>query len=231
MCKLRFIFANWAFTLLVVCGTAAGAAAAGDLSRYRDFQFGTDLPTVAGQVGASVSQAKTIYSRPALVQELEWRPQSLGASVQKESANEVVFSFYNSQLYRIEVKYDRYEIEGLTSEDIVEAVSSIYGPTAKLAAAPAPTENHYGDKEQVVARWQDSQYRFELIRSSYGLGFGLVGVLTRLEAPAQAAIAEAQRLDIEEAPQRDAARQASEQEAVKAKLEKSRLVNKPRFRP
>jgi hypothetical protein len=52
-----------------------------------------------------------------------------------------------------------------------------------------------------------------------------------LEARAQAATLEAKRLDDREAPQRDAARIADEQEAAKAKLEKARLVNKPKFRP
>jgi len=141
----------------------------------------------------------------------------------------VIFSFYSRELYRVEVKYDRYEIEGLTTEDIVEAVSAGYGPAAKLALPAAPTEDHYGDKEEVVGRWQDPQYCFDLIRSSYRPSFKLIGVLKRLQALAQAAISEAQRLDIQEAPQRKAARQASEQEKLRATLEKSRLLNKPGF--
>jgi hypothetical protein len=92
-------------------------------------------------------------------------------------------------------------------------------------------EDSYGDQDEVVARWQDPQYSFDLMRSSYGPTFKLIGVLRALDSAANAAIQEAKRLDIEEAPQRDAARQASEQEAVRAKLEKSRLVNKPGFRP
>jgi hypothetical protein len=59
----------------------------------------------------------------------------------------------------------------------------------------------------------------------------MTGVLKRLQAPAQAAITEAKWLDDQEAPQRDAARIADEKEAEQARLEKSRLVNKPRFRP
>ena len=50
-------------------------------------------------------------------------------------------------------------------------------------------------------------------------------------APAQAATLEAKRLDDQEAPQREAARLASEEVAAKTKLEKARLVNKPKFRP
>ena len=83
----------------------------------------------------------------------------------------------------------------------------------------------------ILAQWQDLQYRFDLIRSSYGPSFRLIGVVKGLEAQAQAATLEAKRLDDLEAPQRDAARLASEGEAAKAKLEKARLVNKPKFRP
>jgi hypothetical protein len=57
----------------------------------------------------------------------------------------------------------------------------------------------FGDQEDVLAQWQNSQYCFELIRSSYGPSLKLVGVLKRLEAPAQAAILEAARLDDTEA--------------------------------
>jgi len=231
MSKHGLIALSPVFTSLLMCGVISAATTAGDLSKYREFQFGTDLPTVARQIGAGVSQAKVVHSRPALIQELAWRPQSLGPSAQKESADEVVFSFYNGELYRIAVSYDRYELEGLTAEDIIESVSTIYGQTAELVIPLKSTEDRYGDQDQVVARWQDPQYSFDLVRSSYGPTFKLVGVLRRLDSSAQAAAQEAQRLDIQEAPQRDAARQASEQEAVRANLEKLRLLNKPRFRP
>jgi hypothetical protein len=89
----------------------------------------------------------------------------------------------------------------------------------------------YADQEQVLAQWQDSDYCFELIRSEYGPSFRLVGVLKRLEAPVEAAIREAKRLDVQEAPQRDAARAARENEAERVKLDKARLQNKPSFRP
>ena len=50
---------------------------AGDLSKYRDFQIGTDLATIAGQVQMDPSQAKVNHRRPALIQELDWRVQPL----------------------------------------------------------------------------------------------------------------------------------------------------------
>jgi hypothetical protein len=220
-----------ALTSLFVCGVVSAAAVAADLSQYRNVQFGTDLPAVAKQVGVSASEAKVIHSRPALVQELEWRPRGLGSSPQTESVDKVIFSFYNGELYRIVINYDRYEIEGLTAEDMVDAISVTYGTATKPAPPVKAGQDRYGDQEDVIARWQDPQYYFDLVRSSYGRGFSLIGVMTRLDSPVQAAILEAKRLDDQEAPQRDAARLASEQGAARDKLEKARLLNKPRFRP
>jgi hypothetical protein len=208
----------------------SAAAFAGDLSRYRNFELGSDLATVAKRAAVDTSQAKVIHSRPVLIQDLEWRPQPLGPSSQKESVQAVVFSFYGGELFRIKVDYDRYETEGLTVGDFVDAISTTYGPAAKPMAPANVAPGSYGDQEEIVAQWQDSQYRFDLIRLSYGPTFRLVGVMKKLEASAQAAILEAKRLDDQEAPQREAARIASEEEAAKTKLEKARLVNKPKFR-
>jgi hypothetical protein len=216
---------------LVLFTAASLTARAEDLSKYRDFQFGADLPTVAKLIGASPSQTKLIHSRPALVQELDWRPRSLGPSPKAESAEELVFSFYNGTLFRIAVKYDRYATEGITTEDFVEAISEVYGPPAKLPPPAKPVKKSYGDEEETVARWEDPQYRFDLLRAPYGPAYTLVGTLKSLEAPVQAANAEAKRLDDVEAPQREAARAAAEQDAKAASLEKARLANKPKFRP
>ncbi len=220
-----------ALTSLIAFGMMSVAASAEDLSRYRSFQLGTDLPAVAKQVGVSPSQVKTIHSRPALIQDLAWRPQPLGPSSRMESVQEVVFSFYDGKLFRIAVQYDRYETEGLTAADFTDALSTTYG----IAEKPVPPANalqaRYSDQDQIVARWRDSQFRFDLIRSSYGPTFRLIGVLKGLEAPALIAIAEAERLDVQEAPQRDAARMADEKAGEQVRLDRSRLVNKPNFRP
>jgi hypothetical protein len=209
----------------------AASAWAADLSKYRSFELGTDLPTVAGQAGVSPSEAKVIHSRPALIQELRWRPQPLGPSSQKESVQEVVFSFYGGQLYRIAINYDRYETEGLTAGDFIEALSGTYGIAQKLTLPAGAVQAGSDDQQEIVARWQDSQDCFDLIRSPYGPSFSLIGVLKKLQAPVRAAITEATRLDDQEAPQRDAARMADEKETERAKLEKSRSLNKSTFRP
>ena len=231
MTKLGMIVSRSTLALSLVCAALAAPSPAGDLSKYRDFQLGTDLSTIAKQIGKKPAEAKTIHRRPVLIQELEWRPQPLGPSSKAEAAQEVIFSFYGGELFRIAVGYDRYATEGLTTDDMVGAISATYGVAEKVAGPGSAARDPYGDQEQVLARWQDPQYRYDLIRSSYGPSFKLTGVLKRLEAPAEAATLEAQRLDDQEAPQRDADRVAAEQAAAEAKLEKARLVNKPKFRP
>jgi hypothetical protein len=206
------------------------ASSTTDLSKYRGFQFGASLPAVVKQADADLSQVKVVHSRPALMQEIEWRPQNRGASSQKEAAKSVVFSFYAGELYRVEVDYDRYETEGMTAQDFIDAVSTMYGAATK-PEAPAKVAESYGDSEAVLAEWQDPQYRFQLVRYSYGPAYKLVGISKKLEAPATTADLEAKRIDEQEAPQRDADRMASEAGAEKTKLDNARLVNKPRFRP
>jgi hypothetical protein len=217
-------------TSLLLFGITSGAAWAEDLSKYRDFQLGTDLAAVVKQTGTNPSQIKVIDGRPALVQEIAWRPRLLGSS-HMDSVQEVVFTFFNGALFRIGVQYDRYKTEGMTSGDMVDAMSVTYGSAVTPTPLTHAQPGNLGDPEEILAQWQDSQYRFELIRSSYGPTFRLVGVLKKLEAPAQAAAVEAKRLDEQEAPQRDAARAVTEAQEAQAKLEKARLINKPNFRP
>ena len=219
-----------ALIVLVAGGVLSAATLTKDLSGYRGFQLGSNLATIEKQVAAGRSEVKTIHRRPALIQELNWQPQSLGSTPQRESVQEVVFSFYDGQLFQIAVTYDRYETEGMTADDFIEAISATYGTAENPKLPSKPAQEQFGDQEEVVARWQDAQYSFDLIRGSYGPTFKMVGVLKRLEAPAQAAIDEAKRLDDQEAPQRDAALKADEAQAEQTKLEKARLLNKPKFR-
>jgi hypothetical protein len=210
---------------------ALSAATAEDLSKYRDFQFGSDLATVAKLAGMNPSEAKVLHSRPALIQELTWRPRSLSSFSRTEPAQDVVFSFCDGALYQTEVNYDRRQTEGMTPDDLIEAISSTYGASAKPVPSAETVQPVYGQQEKALAQWQDGQYRFRLVQSSYGSDFKLVGVFKRLEEAAQSANLEAARLDDKEAPQREAARLAQENEAERVRLEQARLVNKPKFRP
>jgi hypothetical protein len=192
--------------LLELVPVSAPAMGAPDLSRYRGFWFGETLPAVAKQVSLELSKAKLIGERPAVIQELEWSIW-LASSFQspQDPVKTILFSFYNGELFRVVVSYDRNETNGLTIDDMIEAISTQYG----IATRPARTEitfsstQVYNDSEAVIARWEDSQYSFELYRSAYQPTFGMIAFSKRLDALARTATAEAIRLDALEAPQRE----------------------------
>ena len=70
-----------------------------------------------------------------------------------------------------------------------------------------------------------------LVGMPYGGGFGLVVSSTRDEPLAQKALLESKRLDQLEAPQKELDLRAKQAADAEAKDEKSRLANKPEFRP
>jgi hypothetical protein len=212
-------------------GATWGIASAADLSQYRNFRLGTDLTTVAKQAGVDASEVKLMHRRPALIQELVWRPQLLGPSAQEEAVKEVFFRFYQGDLYQIVVNYDRYETEGLTGGDLVERISATYGRPSATVVQTQDIPDGSSDHGETIANWQDAQVQLELIRFSYGPTYRLVSVLKRLDAPARAAIVEAGRLDDKEAPAREAQRVADDDETRRAMLEKARLANKEKFKP
>jgi hypothetical protein len=204
-----------------------------DLSKYRGFQFGMNLPAVAKQAGMEPADARVLHQRPMVIQELQWRPKGSFTSLpQADPVKEVLFSFCDGELFRMVVNYDRYRTEGLTDEDMVDAISARYGtairPDAKVILFSS--FQVYNDTEKVIARWENSQYSFNLFRSSFQPTFGMLIFDKRLDALAQAAIAEAIRLDEQEAPQREIQRQQREDDNNRESLEKARQVNKRNFR-
>ena len=206
-----------------------------DLSRYREFQFGMNLLAVAKQTGMKSSEARTIHQRPALIQELEWQPQHFlgGSSLQTEPAGELLFSFYNGELFRIVVNYDRYRTEGLTDEDMIDAISAKYGTATRPPAEiiSFSSSQVYDDNEKVVACWEDAHYSFNLFRSSYQPTFGMIAFSKRLDALARAAIVDAVRLDEQEGPPREIELQKKQAGGDHGAQEKARVVNKAAFRP
>jgi hypothetical protein len=205
-----------------------------DLSKYREFQFGTNLPTVAKQADVKPSEAKAVHQRPAVIQELQWRPQHyLSASSQSDPVKDVLFSFYNDELFRMVVNYDPGKTLGLTNDDMVGAMSAAYGtptrPTARTITFSSA--QGYSESEKILARWEDAQYSFNLFRSSYQPNFGMVVFSKRLDALARLAIVNSIRLDQQEAPQREVERQQKEAQENRATEEKARLANKTNFRP
>jgi hypothetical protein len=211
-----------------------------DLSRYREFQLGTNLPTVAKQIRIKLSEAKAIHERPEVIQELEWQAPFTDSSQRAESVGTILFRFYNGELYHLVVTYDRDRTEGMTAEDFVEAVSAKYGtanrPTAEIILSATHLfkdgEKIISDRsEKVIARWENSQFSFNLFQYSSESTFGLVVYSKRLDDLARAAIVESVRLDKQEAPQREINSRKKKDEENRDKQEKARGVNKPPFRP
>jgi hypothetical protein len=83
-----------------------------------------------------------------------------------------------------------------------------------------------------VAEWGDSQHALVLYEtSSYGTAFRLLIADVRLANLARTAETQALRLDEQEAPQREVARQQKEHDDGHAAEVKARAANKGTFRP
>ncbi len=117
-------------TIVIFCSVLLTSLThAQDLSRYRDFQFGMNLPTVAKQADLKQSDARAVHQRPAIIEELEWRPQSFlttSPRPQGDPVKDVLFSFYNGELFRMVVNYDPDKTQGLTNDDMVGAISATW---------------------------------------------------------------------------------------------------------
>jgi hypothetical protein len=218
---------------LAVLGVALSASllCAAELSTYREFQLGTSLQAVARQTQMKPSEARVIHERPELIQELEWQPRRLpGPSSELDSVDQILFSFYNGQLFRMLVNYDRRRTDGMTLDDMVEAISARYG-LATRGALEINFPSSYNKTVAVMARWEDSRYAFNLIHSAYQPGFALVVLSKQLDSLAQTAAVAAIRLDDQEAPQREIDRQKKREEDARIQQDNARLANKPGFRP
>ena len=214
----------------IVMSTAASSSTA-DLSKYRVFEFGSSLVTVAGQAGIS-AEPRVVHQRPEIIQELMWLPVSVAPSDGAgDSVRKVIFTFYNDQLSRIVVSYDRERTQGLTSEDLVEAISAMYGVSTPLAQGITFQVIPPATQEKFVAQWEDPQYSVTLFRSSYLSTFGLVLLSKRLDGLARVASAEAILQDDREAPEREVERQRTLTAENRMSQDAARRTNKAIFKP
>ena len=205
---------------------------------YREFQLGGDLPSVSVLSGVAASEAKTIHLRPAVIQELEWRPPyfvSGSTAPQNDPVQQIVFSFYNNQLFRLVINYDRQRTDGMTDGDVIDVISEAYGSPSllqprlnKTPAVASQIETEFGTP---IARWGDADYSVVLYRSLSSSQLRVIVTSPQLEALARIADAEAVRLDQREAPQREIARQKKDVEDTRLAQEKARIANKAAFRP
>jgi len=217
----------------VVLGLVIPLASAPDLSRYRVYVLDSTLDAVVSASGARSADAKTLHTRPATIQELEWRAPYVGSrATLVDPVREIVFSFYNDALYQIVVNYDRDRTEGLTNADIIESISATYGIPALLSPAirANPPREAFPDSI-VLARWQNDEAALTLVRGTYTTEFQLILTSTRLGAQARSAIKEAVRLDAIEAPRRQADLLKKEASDATAARDQKRTANKAAFRP
>ena len=214
------------FLFLLTCGPALWGA---DLSTYRGFQLGMGLNAAVKHSGMDLSEVTMLHERPARIQELSWHPDRFfRASADSDPVEKVVFSFYKGQLFRMLVDYTQDKTTGLTSEDIINGISDQYGPAMKPGVAPLEIKSHFSDDTaQVIARWEDTQYSLNLVQIPYSSGFKLLIFSKDLNALAEMAVADGIRRDEQEAPQQ----QKVQEQNAQNQLDKTRLVNKERFRP
>ena len=204
-----------------------------DLASYRDFHFGMSLVSVAKQTSMEPSEAKMLHQRPALIQELWWTGSLGRSSFQTDPVRDIIFGFYNDKLFKIVITYDLRRTEGLTNEDMVEAISAKYGAAANPIAEIIifSSSEVYNESENVFARWEDAQYSFNLFRYSNQPIYGMVAFSKPLDSLAQAAIRESFRLDREEVSQRALEHQEKEDAANRIAKEKTRAINKANICP
>jgi hypothetical protein len=206
------------------------------LSQYRNFTLRSDLAAVATLAGVTSAEAKTIHQRPAVLQDLEWRPSAWvpgSTSVSTDPVEQTVFSFYNDQLFRVVVNYGYDRTEGMTDTDMIEAISAVYGtPVKRVRGTVRIASGVETESVSPVARWGDSEHVVVLYRvSSYRDTFRLIVTDAALDDLARKAAIRATRLDEREAPSREIARQKKERDDGRAATEKARVANKAVFRP
>jgi len=200
-----------------------------DFSKYREFSLGTSVAAVLKRTEQAQKDVKLIHARPTLVQNLTWWPPAVpGVSYHADSVEQMLFSFYNGELYKISVTYDTNSTQGLTSADMVKSISAKYGPATVLDPAPDPALiEGFSNSDKTLASWEDSQYLFKLVRSPFTNRFGLVLFSKKVNAAAELAIADAVTLEKQEKPQREADLKQKEADD----LEAERLKNQKVFRP
>jgi len=218
---------------LILCFVAllltAPLLRAQDLSKYRHFTLGMNLSNLLERTEQKLTDVKTIHGRPALVQELNWWPPNVPrTSAQSDTVEQILFSFYNSELYKISVTYDRTSTEGLTAQDMVKSISAKYGPATNVVLEIySAKSDRYDVRQKPVASWEDAQYSFNLVRSSYTDHLGLIIYSKRVNAEAELAIAEAVRLDEQEVPQREDERQKKQMDDLEVARQKNRKIFRP----
>ena len=219
---------------IAVLGVACASAplSAQSLSRYRVYALEGSVASIVKTSGAREADLKTLHERPARIQEIEWRaPYRAAGTMAADPIRNVLFSFYDDQLYRLVVTYERDRMEGLTDADVIESISAAYEALPMLVRSSAAPPLDLPAETTVVARWDDGASVLTLVRQGYSREFQLVLISKQLAARARIAAKAAARLDTQEAPQRELTQRRKDVADARAAQEKARAVNKAAFRP
>jgi len=212
---------------------AVSTVSSAELSRYREFELGASVATVTA-VTQNPARVKIVHSRPALLQQLEWRPRYMAGAPQadRDSIGEVVFSFVDDQLFQMSIAYAQDRTSGLTDQDMVGSLTAVYGAPSSPAPRTRTTSSLVAlDAPVVIAEWRHADTTVVLQRKEYSESFFLVITSLPLDIIARKAQATAVAMDQSEAPAREAALLKKRAADEKVAAETTRSANKKVFQP
>jgi hypothetical protein len=212
---------------------AVSTVSSAELSRYREFELGASVATVTA-VTQNAARVMIVHSRPALLQQLEWRPRYMAGAPQadRDSIGEVVFSFVDDQLFQMSIAYAQDRTSGLTDKDMVGSLTAVYGAPSSPSPRTRTTSSAVAlDAPVVIAEWRHAETTVVLQRKEYSDSFFLVITSLPLDTIARKAQATAVAMDQREAPAREAALLKKRADEEKVAAERTRSTNKKVFQP
>lgn len=213
---------------LILVAVLAPVALGAEYSSYRGFELGATLNTELKYSGMDASEVTVLHTRPALIQQLQYRPSRFyDASPAPDPVDQVRLLFVNGRLFRMIAQYDSEKTAGLRKEDMIEGISARFG-TATRPDTTMVVSSQYGvDTMRVAARWQQGNDSVSLVQIPYSSNFELVIQNDDLNSQADAAMTEGVRLEAQDAPLRSIVAAENTQSA----LDKTRAANKANFKP
>jgi len=229
---MRFTFTRGGVSAACIV-LAVSTVSSAELSRYREFELGASVATVTA-VTQNAARVQIVHSRPALLQQLEWRPRYMAGAPQadRDSIGEVVFSFVDDQLFQMSIAYAQDRTSGLTDEDMVGSLTAVYGAPSSPSPRTRTTSSAVAfDVPVVIAEWRHADTTVVLQRKEYSESFFLVITSLPLDIIARKAQATAVAMDQREAPAREAALLKKRADDEKVAAETTRATSKKAFRP
>ena len=202
---------------------------------YRGVWLGDPVSVVVSHFKMTLPEVATVHERPTLVQRITWRPHRfvIDTIAAPASLDEMEFTFHRGRLVRIVVTYDADRTDGLTDEDLREAFALNYGVAAPVPTGPVPIVDvvRMPAPPDTVGEWGDGKTLVLLSRLRYPRRVVLTITSIADERAMQAAVAEAARLDEQEAPGRELAQRAVDADTRREQSDKARRRNKMAFTP